>query len=71
MVTVPVGYQTIGLTATTYTLYFTGGAGTTYLNSNAASTPLFNGTASTWILVEEKSAELEPANDNAPLRMVG
>jgi hypothetical protein len=70
-VTVPFAYQTIGLTATTYTLYFAGGAGTTYLNSNAASTPLFNGTASTWILVEEKSAELEPANDNAPLSMVG
>jgi hypothetical protein len=55
MVTVPVGAAGLigGAGSTTYALYFSSSSNNSYLNSNNHATPLFNGTGSSYLEVEE------------------
>lgn len=63
-------YEVMGTApgSVTYTLYYTGSVANTFINGSAGTQ--FGG-ANTSIEIEEIMGELEPANDNAALRMVG
>ena len=72
--TIPLGYRKVAnsLSSITFSIYFGGNTGTSYLNSYNGSAA-FGGTGNTFIKVQEIMGSIEPANDNGTFdrRMVG